>query len=71
MLHCHHLNEKLMFWKENLAYSLPEASVTVDGVRHECRGAIVDVGLSVPDPGMVPNGAACGKGKVVFPPLIL
>lgn len=66
MLHCHHLNEKLMFWKENLAYSLPEASVTVGGARHECRGAIVDVGLGVPDPGMVPNGAACGKGKACF-----
>ena len=64
MLHCYHLNEKLMFWKENLAYNLPEAFVMVNGSRHECKGVILDVGLDMPDPGLVPNGVACGDGKV-------
>lgn len=66
MIHCQHLNEKLMFWKENLAYGLPESSVIDDdGARQECKGAILDVGMDMPDPGMVPDGTACGSEKVV------
>lgn len=55
-----------MFWKEGLAYTLPETWVAVDGVRHECKGVILDVGLDMPDPGMVPDGAKCGSGKVSY-----
>ena len=64
MLHCAHKNEKLMFWKEALAYTMPEAWVVVNGSRHECKGAILDVGLNQEDPGMVPSGTKCGEGKV-------
>jgi len=64
MLHCNHRNEKLMFWKEALAYTLPEAWILANGTRQECKGVILDVGLDMSDPGMVPDGAKCGNGKV-------
>ena len=64
MLHCTHRNEKLMFWKEALAYTMPEAWIQDSNTRHECKGAILDVGLNQPDPGLVPNGARCGDGMV-------
>ena len=68
MLHCTHRNEKLMFWKEALAYTMPEGYITITEnnkqVRYDCKGAIVDVGLYTPDPGMVPDGATCGDNKV-------
>lgn len=64
MLHCVHYNEKLMFWKEALAYTMPETHVVVNGSRHDCMGAILDVGLNQPDPGMVPDGAKCGNRQV-------
>lgn len=53
-----------MFWKEGLAYTLRETWLSVDGARQECKGVILDVGLDMPDPGMVPDGAKCGSGKV-------
>ncbi|ELU13838.1 hypothetical protein CAPTEDRAFT_107298 [Capitella teleta] len=64
MLHCEHRNEKLMFWKEALAYTLPEAWVMVNRSRHNCKSAILDVGLDMPDPGMVPDGAKCDEKKI-------
>ena len=64
MLHCEHLSEKLMFWKEALAFTMPEAWVLVNGTRHDCKGAILDVGLYMPDPGMVPDGAKCAHRHV-------
>ena len=64
MLHCHHLSEKLMFWKEALAFTMPEAWVLVNNTRHDCKGAILDVGLYMPDPGMVPDGAKCADRHV-------
>lgn len=64
MLHCEHLSEKLMFWKEALAFTMPEAWVLVNDTRHDCKAAILDVGLSMPDPGMVPDGAKCAKQHV-------
>ena len=57
-----------MFWKEALAYTMPEGYITVtegdQQVRYDCKGAILDVGLYTPDPGMVPDGATCGDNKV-------
>ena len=64
MLHCHHLSEKLMFWKEALAFTMPEAWVLVNNTRYDCKGAILDVGLYMPDPGMVPDGAMCAQRHV-------
>lgn len=64
MLHCQHRNEKLMFWKEALAYALPEAWIVVNSTRQDCKGVILDVGLDMPDPGMVPDGTKCGSRKM-------
>jgi hypothetical protein len=65
MLHCSHSSEKLMFWKESLAYSLPETWVTTqDQQRRDCKGAILDAGLSVQDPGSVQDGTKCGDQQV-------
>ena len=64
MSHCDHRNEKLMFWKEALAYTMPEAWVMVNNTKRDCKSAILDVGLDTPDPGMVPDGSKCGHEKV-------
>jgi len=64
MLHCQHLSEKLMFWKEALAFTMPESWVLVNNTRYDCKGAILDVGLYMPDPGMVPDGAKCAERHV-------
>ena len=71
MLHCEHLSEKLMFWKEALAFTMPEAWVLVNNTRHDCKGAILDVGLYMPDPGMVPDGAKCAERHVCIYLLIV
>lgn len=64
MLHCEHRNEKLMFWKEALAYTMPEAWIKEGNTKYDCKGAILDVGLDMPDPGMTPDGSKCGDEKV-------
>ena len=64
MLHCDHRNEKLMLWSSTLAFSLPDAWVLANGMRYDCKGAILDVGLRYRDPGLVPTGTKCGEGKV-------
>ena len=64
MLHCEHRTEKLSFWKEALSYTILEDWVMANSTRHDCKGAILDVGLDSMDPGMVPNGAWCGHNKV-------
>ena len=67
LLHCEHSTEKLMFWKEHLTLAVPETWVhTEDGQRHECKSAVLDVGLDVEDPGMVLDGTACGQRRVGF-----
>ncbi len=64
MLQCSHRNERLVFWKEALSYLMPEAWIMVNGTRQDCKGAILDVGLNMPDPGMTPEGTKCGTEKV-------
>ena len=64
MLMCTHRAERLAFWKEALSYLMPETWVTQSGVQHDCKGAILDVGLNMRDPGMVPNGSPCAENKV-------
>ncbi len=67
MLMCEHRAERLAFWIEALSYLLPETWVTdQSGTRHHCKSAVLDVGLDMPDPGMVPDGAVCGDDKVSF-----
>ena len=65
LLHCVHQNEKLMFWKDNLAHATPATFLTIGPKTYICRGAMLDVGLNMPDPGMVPEGAKCEDRKVI------
>ncbi|KAH3785555.1 hypothetical protein DPMN_163646 [Dreissena polymorpha] len=64
LLHCVHQNEKLMFWKDSLTHTTPATFLTIGTTTHVCRGAMLDVGLDMPDPGMVPDGAKCDEKKV-------
>ena len=38
----------------------------LDNRKHICQSAIMDVGLDMPDQGMVPDGAKCAEGKVMY-----
>ncbi|GAB6023339.1 hypothetical protein CHUAL_008140 [Chamberlinius hualienensis] len=63
MLHCTHLNERLMYGMESV--SILSRSFITEGERIlTCRSAIVDLGLNTVDPGLVPDGASCGDNKV-------
>lgn len=43
---------------------LARSYINVKEKTFTCRSAIVDLGLFNTDPGLAPNGAKCGKGKV-------
>lgn len=74
MLHCVHsqsnsgdLNKKT----GKLGYGFESASILTvsffimsNHVRIYCNGAIIDAGQNHRDPGLVPNGAACGEDKM-------
>ena len=64
LLHCVHLNEKLMFWRESLSKATPATFLTKGSKQYVCRSAILDVGLNMPDPGQAPDGAKCADKKV-------
>ncbi|XP_052771946.1 disintegrin and metalloproteinase domain-containing protein 12-like isoform X2 [Mya arenaria] len=64
LLHCVHQNEKLMFWKDSLTHATPATFLTIGTTTHVCRAAMLDVGLDMPDPGMVPDGAKCDERKM-------
>ncbi|XP_077287628.1 uncharacterized protein LOC143912233 isoform X2 [Arctopsyche grandis] len=63
MLHCRHLNERLEFGMENVAI-LSHSFINNKGSIIPCRSAMVDLGLNQVDPGLVPDGAKCGEGKM-------
>ncbi|XP_063834603.1 disintegrin and metalloproteinase domain-containing protein 12 [Ostrinia nubilalis] len=63
MLHCRHLNERLEFGMESVA-QLHAVFINNNGKIIPCRTAIIDLGLSDVDPGMVPDGAKCGDDKM-------
>ncbi|XP_062533546.1 disintegrin and metalloproteinase domain-containing protein adm-2 [Armigeres subalbatus] len=63
MLHCRHLNERLEFGMESVAI-LSHSFMTYNGSVIPCRSAIVDLGLQKVDPGLAPDGAKCGEGKM-------
>ena len=65
LLHGSHLNEQLEFGMESVAI-LSHSFFNVDGRIIPCRSANVDLGLQTMDPGLVPNGAKCGDGKVAL-----
>ncbi|XP_039444708.1 disintegrin and metalloproteinase domain-containing protein 33-like [Culex pipiens pallens] len=70
LLHCSHRNEKLDYGMG--AYSkLTTTKFTHFGPRGTvrdtvCNAAIVDLGLDVTNPGLVPDGAKCGTGKMCW-----
>jgi hypothetical protein len=64
LLHCVHLNEKLMFWRDNLALDMRANFLTRGNTQYVCRSTMLDVGLDMPDPGLVPDGAKCESDKV-------
>ncbi|XP_056006417.1 disintegrin and metalloproteinase domain-containing protein 12-like isoform X2 [Ostrea edulis] len=66
LLHCVHLNEKLMFWRESLAIATPASFLQKGSKVYVCRSATLDVGLNMPDPGQVPDGAKCGHEKICY-----
>ncbi|XP_017779843.1 PREDICTED: disintegrin and metalloproteinase domain-containing protein 9 isoform X2 [Nicrophorus vespilloides] len=63
MLHCKHLNERLEFGMESVAI-LSHTFINLKGHIIPCRTAIVDLGLNQVDPGLSPDGASCGDGKM-------
>ncbi|XP_014216270.1 uncharacterized protein LOC106645033 [Copidosoma floridanum] len=63
MLHCKHLNEKLEFGMDSIA-TLSHSFLNSEGKIIACRSAIVDLGLNQIDPGLAPDGAKCGHGKM-------
>ncbi|XP_053946621.1 disintegrin and metalloproteinase domain-containing protein 12, partial [Anastrepha ludens] len=63
MLHCRHLNERLEFGMESAAV-LSHSFINHEGNIVPCRTALVDLGLQSTDPGLSPNGAKCGDGKM-------
>ncbi|XP_066981317.1 uncharacterized protein [Macrobrachium rosenbergii] len=63
MLHCMHLNERLEFGMESVSKVSHSFLKGNKGVI-PCRVALVDMGLDMVDPGLAPNGAKCGRGKM-------
>ncbi|KAM3959848.1 disintegrin and metalloproteinase domain-containing protein meltrin [Aphomia sociella] len=63
LLHCRHLNERLEFGMESVS-SLSAVFINNNGTIIPCRTAIIDLGISDVDPGMVPDGAKCGHNKM-------
>ncbi|CAG9821991.1 unnamed protein product, partial [Phaedon cochleariae] len=63
MLHCKHLNERLEFGMESVAI-LSHTFINKKGSIIPCRTAIVDLGINQKDPGLTPDGANCGEGKM-------
>lgn len=58
-----HLNERLEFGMESVSKVSHSFLKGKEGVI-PCRVALVDMGLDMVDPGLAPDGAKCGKGKV-------
>ncbi|KAG8230722.1 hypothetical protein J437_LFUL010823, partial [Ladona fulva] len=63
MLHCKHYNERLEFGMESVSI-LSHSFINNGGSIIPCRTAIVDLGLNEVDPGLAPDGAKCGPGKM-------
>lgn len=53
-----------MFWKDSLAHKFPRSFLENASGKYVCRAVILDVGLEMPDPGLVPDGAKCGDHKL-------
>ncbi|CAH2096893.1 unnamed protein product [Euphydryas editha] len=65
LLQCKHLNERLEFGMESVS-TLSAVFINNNGTILTCRTAMIDLGLSEVDPGMVPDGAKCGDEKMCY-----
>lgn len=65
LLQCRHLNERLEFGMESVAL-LSHTFINYAGSIVPCRVANIDLGLQSIDPGLSPNGAKCGDGKMCY-----
>ncbi|CAH0721226.1 unnamed protein product, partial [Brenthis ino] len=63
LLQCKHLNERLEFGMESVS-TLKAVFINNNGTILTCRTAMIDLGLSDVDPGMVPDGAKCGEDRM-------
>ncbi|CAK1540985.1 unnamed protein product [Leptosia nina] len=63
LLQCRHLNERLEFGMESVSL-LSATFINNNGSIIPCRTAMIDLGLSDVDPGMVPDGAKCGDNRM-------
>lgn len=63
LLQCGHFSERLLFGLESAA-TLSQSFLNDRHKILSCRTALIDSGLDQIDPGLVPNGAKCGEGKV-------
>ncbi|XP_047526248.1 disintegrin and metalloproteinase domain-containing protein 12 [Pieris napi] len=63
LLQCKHLNERLEFGMESVSL-LSATFINNNGSILPCRTAMIDLGLSDVDPGMVPDGAKCGDNMM-------
>ncbi|RUS76181.1 hypothetical protein EGW08_016059, partial [Elysia chlorotica] len=64
LLHCVHLNEKLMFWRDNLAIAKKASFLRRGNSQYVCRSAVLDVGMDMPDPGFSGDGVKCEHNKI-------
>lgn len=65
LLHCQHLSEKLEFGMESHAI-MSHFYMNINESIIACRTALVDLGSNHVKIGLVPNGAKCGEGKVIY-----
>jgi len=63
-LHCTPAETLASF--QSMQFRTIDSHITVGGVIYECDAAIIDVGTQYTDPGLAPDGAKCGDGKVLF-----
>ncbi|XP_055333025.1 disintegrin and metalloproteinase domain-containing protein 12-like [Paramacrobiotus metropolitanus] len=65
LLHCTSQVDRLALGLDT-STSIVQSFIPAKTTYTNCKGAYVDLGLSVQDPGMVPNGAKCGDSSMCF-----
>uniref|UniRef100_A0A5S6QJF0 Peptidase M12B domain-containing protein n=1 Tax=Trichuris muris TaxID=70415 RepID=A0A5S6QJF0_TRIMR len=65
LLQCEHKNEKTNFGSKSTVLT-GSTTLRQGSAIFSCQTALIDVGDDRADPGLVPNGADCGPGKMCF-----
>jgi len=68
-LHCTPAEQIVLF--QTMTFLTIQSYVKLGSTRYECDSVIVDVGTQYTDPGLAPDGAKCGDGKVLLLLLLL